>query len=142
SGPYGGEVGETLPLSLSWQGYRPGAATLSTLSAAELFDCDGTRRIHAVLFVTAQFGCAPCYEISVRLDEQMERWEGVHVAILLANDPAGAAPGAASAKLWQEELAITRLGIYADPAWSLVVGDSVGTPMLTLVDPRTMQVVQ
>jgi hypothetical protein len=56
AGPYGVAQGQTLPPSLSWQGYAPGGSQPVTVTVQDFFDCDGTRGIHAVLFDTAQFG--------------------------------------------------------------------------------------
>lgn len=142
-GPYGVEEGQTLPLSLSWLGYRPGATETSLTTAAELYDCDGTRGIHALLFVSSQFGCEPCYLESEELERLMPSWGplGVVAAVLLLDDVAGGPPTLDGVRLWKEELGLTRVGVYADPSLSLVVGDSVGTPMQTVVDPRTMKIV-
>jgi hypothetical protein len=143
-GPYGVDEGHTMPLTLSWQGYRPGADAMSTLSAAELFDCDGTRGIHALLFVTSQFGCEPCYLESEALESLMASWSsmGVVASVMLVDDVDGGPPSPSGALLWKEELGLTRVGVFLDPTFSLVVGASVGTPMQTVVDPRTMRVVQ
>ena len=56
AGPYGVGQGQTVPPSLSWQGYAPGASSPSTLSIQEFFDCDGAKGIHAILFDTSQYG--------------------------------------------------------------------------------------
>jgi len=56
AGPYGVGQGQTVPPSLSWQGYAPGASSPSTISIQEFFDCDGAKGIHAVLFDTSQYG--------------------------------------------------------------------------------------
>jgi hypothetical protein len=55
-GPYGVGLGDTVPSNISWQGYAPGAATPSTVSTKDFFDCDGAKGIHAILFDTSQFG--------------------------------------------------------------------------------------
>lgn len=56
TGPYGVDVGDTLPPTLSWQGFTPGADSPSTVTITDFFDCDGTRGINAVFFDTSQFG--------------------------------------------------------------------------------------
>ncbi len=55
-GPYGVGMNETVPPTLSWQGYAPGAASPSTITIEQLYDCDGSRGIHALYFDTSQFG--------------------------------------------------------------------------------------
>ena len=56
AGPYGVAQGQVVPPNLSWQGYAPGSNSVSTFTAEDLFDCDGSRGIHAVIIDTSQFG--------------------------------------------------------------------------------------
>ncbi len=56
AGPYSVAQGGTVPPSLSWQGYRPGENTPSTISIQDLFDCDGSRGIDAIIIDTSQYG--------------------------------------------------------------------------------------
>lgn len=56
AGPYGVAQGATVPPSLSWQGYAPGSSTPSTISIQDLFDCDGSRGIDAIIIDTSQYG--------------------------------------------------------------------------------------
>lgn len=55
-GPYSVAQGGTVPPSLSWQGYVPGSNTPSTISIQDLFDCDGSRGIDAIIIDTSQYG--------------------------------------------------------------------------------------
>jgi hypothetical protein len=55
-GPYGVSLGKVIPKNLKWQGYLAGGEAQGTLTTEELFDCDGTKGIHAILFDTSQFG--------------------------------------------------------------------------------------
>lgn len=55
-GPYGVGLGQIVPPTISWEGYAPGASSPSTLTMAELHDCDGSKGIHALYFDTSQFG--------------------------------------------------------------------------------------
>ncbi len=56
AGPYGVGMNQTVPPTLTWQGFAPGAATASTIRMSDFHDCDGTRGIHALYFDTSQFG--------------------------------------------------------------------------------------
>ena len=56
TGPYGVSVGEVVPPTLSWQGYKPGASSPSTISIKDFFDCDGTKGINALMVETSQYG--------------------------------------------------------------------------------------
>lgn len=55
-GPYGVSLGKVIPKNLKWQGYLAGGNDQGTLTTEELFDCDGTKGINAILFDTSQFG--------------------------------------------------------------------------------------
>lgn len=56
-GPYGVSTGKVIPPTLNWKdGYPAGAFDQGTLSSQELFDCDGSKGINAILFDTSQFG--------------------------------------------------------------------------------------
>lgn len=48
--------GQILPIGHSWQGFRPGDETPSTVYAAEFFDCDGSKGIDAVVWDVSQYG--------------------------------------------------------------------------------------
>jgi hypothetical protein len=56
SGPYGVNKGATVPPTVTWKGYPAGGLAQGTLSTKELFDCDGTKGITAIVFDTSQFG--------------------------------------------------------------------------------------
>jgi hypothetical protein len=56
AGPYGVDSGQILPPTLSWSGFAPGSSAASTFTAEDLFDCDGSRGIHAVVVDTSQYG--------------------------------------------------------------------------------------
>src|SRR5258706_78491 len=54
SGPYGftamsgSWVGVTVPPTFTWQGYIKGSSSVQTLSAQDLYDCDGRNGINAI----------------------------------------------------------------------------------------------
>ena len=56
SGPYGVAQGQTVPPTLSWQGYLPGASTPTTITMDSFLDCDGSRGIDALVVDTSQYG--------------------------------------------------------------------------------------
>ena len=143
-GPYGVEAGQPIDPTLSWQGYRPGSTELSTFTMEELFDCDGSEGIHAILMITSQHGCAPCYEEASLLELRMETWRpmGIRAAVLLVNDVYSGPPTEQSTLSWKKEFGLESVGVFLDPYFALVPGDSVYTPMQTIVDPRTMYVIE
>jgi hypothetical protein len=60
---------------------------------------------------------------------------------LLLDNPNGGNPTADSANTWKNNFGLTSIYVAADPNFSMVPGSSVGTPQITIVDPRNMQVV-
>ena len=56
TGPYGVAQGNVVPPTITWQGYAPGAASPSTIRMEDLFDCDGSRGIDAIIIDTSQYG--------------------------------------------------------------------------------------
>ena len=60
---------------------------------------------------------------------------------LLLDDQNGQAPTTQGAQFWIDQFNLSNVYVVADPSFSLVPGNSVGTPQLSVVDPRTMQVV-
>ncbi|MCA9618624.1 MAG: hypothetical protein KC731_06375 [Myxococcales bacterium] len=49
-------------------------------------------------------------------------------------------PSPEGAKTWKDKFGLVNVSVFADPNFSMVSGGSVGTPMMTVIDPRTMQV--
>ena len=46
------------------------------------------------------------------------------------------------ARTWRDNFGLNSIYVVADPNYSMVPGSSVGTPQGTIVDPRTMEVLQ
>jgi hypothetical protein len=54
--PYGKLEGQTPSPKVKWKGYAEGSSEYLPLELASYFDCDGSKGINAVLFITAQYG--------------------------------------------------------------------------------------
>ena len=59
---------------------------------------------------------------------------------LMIDNPWDGAPTVQDAKTWKDNWGLTSIYVVADPNYSMVPGQSVGTPQTTIVNPRTMQV--
>ena len=74
----------------------------------------------------------------------MQAWQtaghGIAWITLMLDDPGEGAATVAGAKIWRDNWGLDSVTVCADPDYSMVPGSSVGTPQLTLVDPRTMRV--
>lgn len=79
------------------------------------------------------------------LESDAQGWAnaGLRIAAvtLLLDDPSDGPPTIAGVELWKQNYGLNSVYVAADPNYSMVPGQSVGTPQLTIVDPRTMQVV-
>lgn len=60
---------------------------------------------------------------------------------LLLDDPNEGPPTDAGALQWKQQFGLTKSGVFPDPGFTFVPGNSVGTPQMTVINPRTMEVV-
>lgn len=72
----------------------------------------------------------------------MKTWGpmGIRVVTLLVDGPDEGPPNVNGALTWKNQYKLTDVAVVADPGFSMVEGGSVGTPQMTVVDPRTMRV--
>lgn len=142
-GPYGITQGSIVSPSLTWQGYLPGGTAVATLHAADLYDCDKSKGINALLFDQSAAWCGACQQEAQDLEGQMtSAWkaEGVYVVTLLAQDASSNDATTQTASDWRSTYGLTDVAVVADPAFSLL-GQGGGLPTNVLVDPRTMKIV-
>jgi len=82
---------------------------------------------------------------AMALEGEMAQWEaqglGIKWVTLLLDNQFEGPPDDGGAKLWKEQYGLVHSIVAADPGFSMVPGNSVGTPQLQVIDPRTMQVV-
>jgi hypothetical protein len=75
----------------------------------------------------------------------MNQWSsqglGIEWMTLLLDDPNEGPATTAGALAWKNNFGHTQSYVCADPNFSMVPGSSVGTPQLTIINPRTMVVV-
>ena len=138
--------GQHLPSSLSWEGFAPGDAAVRRVSIDEFYDCDGSRGLDALLLITSQYDCSNCDREAAELTSRLAGWaaEGLNIAVvsLKIEDPRGAMPATIEgARIWRDRHGLTTSYVVYDPRFSLVAASgSFGTPLQTIVNPRTMQV--
>ncbi len=129
--------------SLSWQGYLPGSTTLATLRSTDLFDCDKSKGINAIVFDESATWCAACQQEASDLEAQMtSKWkaEGVFFVTLMCQDANGDPATTQTASDWQTQYGLTDVAVVADPGCTFLQSTG-GLPTNVLVDPRTMTVV-
>ncbi|MBW2454255.1 MAG: hypothetical protein JRI68_07085 [Deltaproteobacteria bacterium] len=64
----------------------------------------------------------------------------IQIITLLVDDPNDGPPTMAGVQNWKDSFGLHEMGVYADPQYAMVVGNSVGTPQATVVNPRNMVV--
>ncbi len=141
---FGVSQGMTLPDYLQWQGLPENSDESAQISIQDYYDCDGTRGINALFITTSQFGCGACTQEAQELQGKMDggwRDMGIHVLTLLLDGPGEATPTIESCLTWKQQYGFVDIAVAPDANFSMVPGSSVGTPQGTIVDPRTMQVV-
>jgi hypothetical protein len=72
----------------------------------------------------------------------MKAWKeqglGVRWVMLMVDDPDEGPPSIEGVKKWKDKYGLASVDVVVDQSFSFVTGGTVGTPMLVLVDPRTM----
>ncbi len=145
AGPYGVAPGMTLPENLSWAGYAEGTNKAGTIALKNWYDPSGSKGVDAILVITSQFGCGPCAEEAQTLQGHTVAWKsqgyGIKVLQLVVNDSNGNSPDASAASEWKNQFGLVDIAVGADPNDAMAPGGSYGTPLQTLINPRTMKVI-
>jgi thiol-disulfide isomerase/thioredoxin len=116
---------------------------VGTLRATDLYDCDKSKGINAVVLDESASWCGACQQESSELEALMtSSWkaEGVYFAVLMAQDDDSNPATTGTAAQWKAAFGLTDVAVVADPDFSMV-GNTAGLPTNVLVDPRTMTIV-
>jgi hypothetical protein len=144
SGPYGVTVGKVLNPDLQWQGFVPGATTASTVKITDLYDCDGSKGLNAIVVDSAGQWCVACQgiaqEIPTWLSPKGDNYLklGVQILNLVIQNNDYEPATVTTAQQWRTLFSLTSIYVVADP------NDTFPTnalPYELLIDPRTMKVV-
>lgn len=144
---FGEKVGNALPQTMKWPGYPANETTLGEVRVEDLYDCDGKKGINAILFIGASGTCGICIQEAQELSARMQSsWGpmGIQVVSLVLADGQGAPADANDALTWKEQFGLTDTAVAADPGITFAEPGPdgvIGTPLITVVDPRTMEVV-
>ena len=143
-GPYGVGLDAVLSPSSSWQGYAANDTSVTTLHMSDLFDCDGSKGINAIMIDVSAGWCAAC-ETQAHDEAQLtSQYDavGVKAITLLIMDAAEAPATTQTALDWRTTYKLDDVGVYADPNFLLQPNQqSIGLPITYIVDPRTMKIV-
>jgi thiol-disulfide isomerase/thioredoxin len=144
SGPYGKTQGSVIPPNLTWQGYVQGSSSVSSISAQDLYDCDGRNGVNAIVFDESALWCGACQQEASQLASYMQTWgpQGVKFVTLIIQDQAGQPANTSAALTWRNQFNLGSIAsVIADPAFSFAHAGNNGLPTNILVDPRTMKIV-
>jgi hypothetical protein len=145
-GGYGVEVGSVLPPTLQWQVYAPGATTPTVLKATDLYDCDGSKGINAIVFDSSGQWCIACQYEAGNIQNWLSstgpnagNWTalGVTFITLVIQTNSYEPASIVTADQWRTQFNLTDIYVGADPGVSFPTGS---LPHNLLVDPRTMKV--
>lgn len=143
-GNFGTAVGSSVRENLTWQGYRPGEDAISDISIGEFFDCDGSKGINALLFITSATWCGNCQAEAQQVSAKTAgSWTdlGIQVVTLMIENIEGAPTTTDTALEWRDSFNLVNSPVTADPSFSFAHNGTIGLPLQIIVDPRTMTIV-
>jgi hypothetical protein len=143
-GPYGTSIGATVSPNLTWQGYRPDTDQVAPISIQDYFDCDGTRGVNALLLIQSALWCGACQAEAEELNAHVAGgWSQQHISVLtlIIEDQVGNPASVSHALAWKNAFDAKGWGVVADPAFTFASGGGNGLPLIIVVDPRSMKVV-
>lgn len=145
SGPYGTKPGSTVRADVTWQGYPAGKTTAETIAVADLYDCDGSKGINALVFDVSAVWCAACQAEAADLKTLAPQYDalGVKVITLMVQDASNQPATLSTAADWKKTYDLVDVSVCADPSFAFQPSGSgsISLPMEVLVDPRTMKII-
>ena len=146
AGPYGTGVGKVVNPGLAWKGYLPGVSTVSVITPQDLWDCDGSKGIDAIMFDVSAEWCAACQSQAQNTPQLVAQYDqlGIREVTLVVQDASSAPATASTALDWRTQYGLTGITVAADPAFSFAPLNqtSVDLPVTIIVDPRTMVIMK
>lgn len=141
------DVGGTLAQGLQWQGMLENSDAQTTIKPESYLDCDGTKKVNAILIDTSATWCGACQQEAQELPGKMTTsWnaKGIKVLTLMIEGPTnGVKATYQDAVNWKTQFMLSSIAVGVDPGFSFAPsgGGSIGLPLQVVVDPRTMKVV-
>jgi len=141
-------IEKTIPDFVFWNGFAEGPLSSPKevqLTTRDWYDPTGNFGINAILVITAKYQCSSCAEEAKGLNETIKSWQSqkrkIKVVTLLINSDTNGLPDITSALTWkiQYEQSLSCVGI--DPQKTFASTSSFSTPLNTIIDPRTMKVI-
>jgi len=143
-GPYSIGLNGVINPNFQWQGYAPNDTSVTTLKMSDLFDCDGSKGIDAIMIDVSAGWCAACETQAHDESQLLSQYEaaGVKMITLVIMDAAEQPATTQTALDWRTTYKLDDVGVYADPNFLLQPNQqTIGLPITYIVDPRTMKIV-
>ena len=143
-GPYGVGLNQVLSPNSSWLGYAANDTAVKMMKMSDLFDCDGSKGINAIMIDVSAGWCAACETQAHDEAQLVSQYDaaGVKAITLLIMDAAENPATTQTALDWRTTYGLVDVGVYADPNFLLQPNEqSIGLPITYIVDPRTMKIV-
>ena len=152
AGTYGNQLNDVVSPELTWQGFAEGSKAeteLSDIKISDYYDCDGKQGTNAVLILQSATWCGYCDEEAQQLNARMEEsWKamGIRVLTLMIEDATSNPATTKTAYEWKSTPShdLVSTAVVADPSFSFAPdvppGESIGLPVILVLDPRTMQI--
>jgi hypothetical protein len=144
AGPYGVGLDKVLSPTSSWLGYAANDTSVKMMKMKDLFDCDGSKGINAIMIDVSAGWCAACETQAHDEGQIVSQYDvvGVKAITLLIMDAAEQPATTQTALDWRTTYNLLDVGVYADPDFLLQPNEqSIGLPITYIVDPRTMKII-
>jgi len=143
-GPYKSTQGGILDPTISFLCLKPGETSGpgTMMTVKDFFDCDGTRKINAVLYDVSSTWCGPCNSEADEMEGHWSSsWEKLGIVPVTLMDQNGSSQPATiqTAIDWAKKHKLQHVYVCAAPRSKIMTGN--GIPFNVAVDPRTQKVV-
>lgn len=134
----GAKVGAFVDGTLSW------SCAGAPVATEDLFDCDGSKGINAIVFDVSAEWCAACVAEATDMKSLAAQYDalGVKFVTLVIQDAGHAPASLSTASAWKQKYNLA-VDVCADPGFAFQPSGSgsLNLPYTLVVDPRTMRIV-
>ncbi len=145
-GPGGVKIDQIVPASFEWDGVKTGESSPTKLYVVDWYDPDGIKNIDAVLVITSKYDCQACVKEAKELESRASFWRdsglNIKIVALVFNSPTNSPADISSAIQWKSMYSLNSVDVGADPSALFAHKSLFSTPLNTVVDPRTMKVIE
>ena len=142
----GTSPGNTVRSSFTWDGYAAGSTQETMIASKDLFDCDGSKGINAIIFDVSAEWCPACESEAADMHSLADKYDalGIKVITLMIQDASHNPAMLDTVDRWMKMYDLKGFDVAADPGFSFQPygSGSLNLPYNVIVDPRTMTIVK